>query len=164
MSEESNYNFFKESVKGAIWLGVMSGDLPEMSQELQDKIAAWLASESVGGFPKSPKVASEESPDKGHTFRIVFESRGSFKVGDSDYIQEADWFGPPHQIEVRAWNLRDALLKAAMLPFNVQMGTQSQLIRVEPGTCPKCRGIGSDPVMGNDVPCSSCGGSGKVRE
>jgi hypothetical protein len=66
-------------------------------------------------------TADQEGPELGHTFRLEAHSRGSYGLleeGDPaphDY-EDADWFGePPLTLEVRAWNLRDALLKAARI-------------------------------------------------
>lgn len=39
----------------------------------------------------------------------------------------------------------------------------SEYIKVPNGTCRRCRGMGSDPTDGNDVPCWDCGGTGKRR-
>lgn len=62
-------------------------------------------------------------PDEGHTFRISYESRGSYSVvGDEHHTDAPDFDGIVHTVEVRAWNLRDALKKAADLPFNVLIG------------------------------------------
>lgn len=67
-----------------------------------------------------------EGPDDGHTFRITFDSRGSYSVvGDEHHTDAPDFHGVPHVVEVRAWNLRDALRKAANLPFDVLMGTEA---------------------------------------
>lgn len=64
-----------------------------------------------------------EPADEGHTFRISFESRGSYKVvGDEHHHDAPDFDGGVHTVEVRAWNLRDALVKASELPFSVLMG------------------------------------------
>lgn len=39
----------------------------------------------------------------------------------------------------------------------------SKFIEVPDDCCEWCRGSGSDPQFGNDVPCYVCGGSGKVK-
>lgn len=66
-----------------------------------------------------------DSPEDGHTFRFRFDIRGSSKVvGDPQRTDGPDFMGPVHEIQVRAWNLRDALRKAADLPFGVLMGTE----------------------------------------
>lgn len=70
-------------------------------------------------------TADEEGPDDGHTFRILFDSRGSYSVvGDAHHTDSPDFDGTYHVVEVRAWSLRDALLKAADLPFPVLLGTE----------------------------------------
>lgn len=74
----------------------------------------------VPGQPRDkPTVtADKEDPSQGHTFLITYQSKGSYKViGDTDYTDEKEHTGPAHFCEVRAWNLRDALIKAAHLSF-----------------------------------------------
>lgn len=57
-------------------------------------------------------------PEAGHTFRFLWDSRGSSKVvGDADYTDAPHFDGVPHQIEVRGWSLVEALRNAAELPF-----------------------------------------------
>jgi len=64
------------------------------------------------------KETDEQGPGHGHTFRITASSRGSYKVvGDRDYHDAMD-FGPNMCVEVRAWNLRDALHYAAHLSLD----------------------------------------------
>ena len=41
-------------------------------------------------------------------------------------------------------------------------GLAKLCIEVPSGTCEYCRGMGSDPQFGNDVPCCVCGGSGRT--
>lgn len=56
-------------------------------------------------------------PEEGHTFRFEVSSRMSSRViGDPEH-HDADWFGPPHVLHVRAWSLPAAAHKAAELPF-----------------------------------------------
>lgn len=74
---------------------------------------------------QSKTVEPEEGPDDGHTFRITFTSRGSYKVvGDEHHHDAPDFDEFAHSVDVRAWNLRDALHKAADLPFDVLMGNE----------------------------------------
>jgi hypothetical protein len=40
----------------------------------------------------------------------------------------------------------------------------SKFIEVPDDCCEWCRGMGSDPQFGSDVPCYVCGGSGKVKD
>lgn len=54
-------------------------------------------------------------PDDGHTFRLTHSSRGSYAIADVPGHTDSDHWGPPSTVEVRAWNLRDALLAAARL-------------------------------------------------
>lgn len=64
-----------------------------------------------------------EGPQHGHTFRFTVESRGSSRVwpeGEEPgpYTDNEDFSGCPWTLEVRAWSLRAALVKAAALPLN----------------------------------------------
>ena len=60
----------------------------------------------------------EEGPADGHTFRVVFDIKPSYRIQDDDEYRDAEDFDQPQMsIDVRAWNLRDALLKAAELPL-----------------------------------------------
>lgn len=71
------------------------------------------------------RTAAEEGPDDGHTFRILFDIRGSYSVvGDAHHTDSTNFDGIYHVVEVRAWNLRDALRKAVDLPFEALMGTE----------------------------------------
>ena len=64
-------------------------------------------------------------PEDGHTFRIRYDSRASSKVvGDPEYTDAPDFMGPVHEVQVRAWDLRSALRKAAELPFGELVGTE----------------------------------------
>lgn len=54
----------------------------------------------------------------GHTFRFLFDIRGSSKVvGDGAYSDDRDFAGMPGRFEVRGWSLVEALQNAAQLPF-----------------------------------------------
>lgn len=65
------------------------------------------------------QTADEQTPNDGHTFRITFDSRGSSKVrGEREYTDAPAYSGYERTIEVRAWNLRDALMKAAVMPLD----------------------------------------------
>lgn len=56
-----------------------------------------------------------DDPEHGHTFRLVVTSRGSYGiVGEEEHTDSED-FGPPFTVDVRAWNLPDALRQAAVL-------------------------------------------------
>lgn len=56
-------------------------------------------------------------PDEGHTFRFEVSSRMSSKVVGEEFHSDADYFGPPHIVHVRAWSLTEAIGKVAALPF-----------------------------------------------
>lgn len=59
-------------------------------------------------------------PESGHTFRISVDSRGSYAVvGVEGHTDSEDFMGPPMTVEVRAWNLPDAVRRAANLPVSV---------------------------------------------
>lgn len=84
---------------------------------------------SIYGFNLRAKYRLDTmtEADEGHTFRISYESRMSSTVtGDEHHRDAPDFDGIVHTVEVRAWNLRDALKKAADLPFNVLMGEPSE--------------------------------------
>lgn len=72
--------------------------------------------------PPDAFTADRETPDDGHTFRLVFDIRPSSAVVGEPYSDGPAFMGPAHVIEVRAWNLHDALVKASGLPFAVMMG------------------------------------------
>lgn len=74
--------------------------------------------------PAHTVTADREGPDEGHTFRLVFDIRPSSAVVGEPMSDGPVFMGPAHSIEVRAWNLRDALRKASGLPFAVQMGSE----------------------------------------
>lgn len=55
---------------------------------------------------------------EGHTFFITVTSRGSYAVVGEPGHTDADHFGPPMTVDVRAWDLPTALRKAAAVPLN----------------------------------------------
>lgn len=60
-----------------------------------------------------------DSPEAGHTFRITVEMRSSNVVRGQRFHQDgAEFELVPNQVTVRAWNLSDALEKAAKLPLD----------------------------------------------
>ena len=63
------------------------------------------------------KLAHEETPDEGHTFRITVTSRGASKVVGEEHNTDANWWSDPWTIEVREFSLAAALRKAARVPF-----------------------------------------------
>jgi hypothetical protein len=70
--------------------------------------------------------AEKADPEAGHTFRLKATSRGSYahltEDGTTSPHTDAEWMPEDvedgFRIEVRAWNLRDALKKAASLPLS----------------------------------------------
>jgi hypothetical protein len=57
-------------------------------------------------------------PDDGHTFEFSFRLRGSYGVtGEPGHHDCPDWHEPVG-LRVRAWSLREALLKAAETPLH----------------------------------------------
>lgn len=73
----------------------------------------WVNTMNPGGFP----AHLCQKPEDGHTFRIEAVSRSSYRVGNGPHT-DADWFAEePFTIEVRAWNLKDALKLAAEQPL-----------------------------------------------
>jgi hypothetical protein len=78
-------------------------------------------------------------PEDGHTFEISYRSRGSYRVvGDEQHHDAPGYSGPTHRVEVRAWNLRDALRRAAELPFDELMGEQAEVPTAAEQTCARC--------------------------
>jgi hypothetical protein len=59
----------------------------------------------------------EQGPEDGHTFRFTMASRTSANV-EGEPKSDSGWWGDPSRVEVRAWNLRDALAKAQALPLS----------------------------------------------
>lgn len=57
------------------------------------------------------------NPDDGHTFTIAVSLRGSGRVVGDPHDTDSTHFDDMVAVSVRAWNLRDALLKAAELPL-----------------------------------------------
>jgi hypothetical protein len=80
-----------------------------------------LAEEFDRSAERAEKAAFGQQPeaDRGHTFRITFSSRGSYTVTGDEHHTDAPHFDEPSRtVEVRAWNLREALAKAACLPLS----------------------------------------------
>lgn len=63
-------------------------------------------------------------PTLGHTFRFLWDSRGSYSVGNEPPTDAPAFDGIPHVVEVRGWSLTEALRNAAELPFADLMGTR----------------------------------------
>lgn len=62
----------------------------------------------------------DEGPESGHTFRVSVTARSSFGVvGGEGHADAEDFTGPPWTVDVRAWNLADALRRASVVPFAV---------------------------------------------
>jgi hypothetical protein len=67
---------------------------------------------------REPLVHTSETPQEelseGHLFRFTVSSRGVGRVVGDPTWSEANWWSEPWTLEVRAFNLKDALLKAAL--------------------------------------------------
>lgn len=61
-------------------------------------------------------LATPATPEEGHTFHVAVWCRGSSGVLDGPK-SDADWWGAPLEVRVRAWNLFDALELAHMEPL-----------------------------------------------
>jgi hypothetical protein len=62
---------------------------------------------------------SPGTPEDGHTWRIAISLRGSSKVVGEAEHHDAPAFAPLHNwVEVRAWSLSEALVRAAGLPLD----------------------------------------------
>jgi hypothetical protein len=69
--------------------------------------------------------AAEYPADQGHRFTITMTSRGSSKVVGDEHHTDSEWESDPWTVTVRAWNLRDALVKASQVPFAVWAGDRT---------------------------------------
>lgn len=59
-------------------------------------------------------------PESGHTFRVSVESRGSYAVaGVEGHTDAEDFSGPVMTVEVRAWDLPEAVRRASNYPLSV---------------------------------------------
>lgn len=87
---------------------------------------AVLAAALIAMTQESPaKLAHEETPDDGHTFRISVTSRGAYTVLGDEHAHDAHGFdGEPMVVEVREHSLAAALHKAARVPFQIWMGDE----------------------------------------
>lgn len=69
----------------------------------------------------------EVEADLGHTWRLTVESRASSAVVGDQHHHDAPEFTPlGRAVEVRAWNLRQALTAAAALPLQVWFDLDEQ--------------------------------------
>lgn len=78
-------------------------------------LARFLTAAGYTHVPPPPN--HPEGPDDGHTFRITMSSRGSYDVVGDPHHSDSPVFGPETSVDVRAWNLRDALHRAAEMPL-----------------------------------------------
>ena len=81
----------------------------------------WACTCGKAGVTSARSTAFEHAdhPDAGHTFRITVEIRGSSKFRGETHHRDDPHFDPmPNQVTVRAWSLREALEKAALLPLD----------------------------------------------
>lgn len=70
------------------------------------------------GFHLTPTAVLEDAgPEAGHTFEVSVRSRGSGGVLDGPK-SDANWWGDPSVVRVRAWNLPDAVARAATIPYH----------------------------------------------
>ena len=72
-----------------------------------------------------PEPEQECPADEGHRFTISFTSRGSSKVVGETHHTDSELESEPWAVTVRAWNLRDALVKASAVPLAVWAGDRS---------------------------------------
>lgn len=61
-------------------------------------------------------AVQEEGPNDGHTFEIQVRARGSYAEPGRSHRDMAD-FGDSAIVQIRAWNLHEALRKAARTPL-----------------------------------------------
>lgn len=68
-------------------------------------------------------TAVDPGPEAGHTFRFLFDLRGSSSVtGDPAHTDESSYSNIPRTFTVRGWSLVEALRNAADMPFAELMG------------------------------------------
>lgn len=101
-----------------IELAVMGRTAPRAAEA----VMALLAETERAPFTEEQWRAERDDPEAGHTFRLTATSRGSYGVVGVEGHTDAEWMPEdlvtPFRIEVRAWNQRDALCKAASLPLS----------------------------------------------
>jgi len=68
--------------------------------------------------PKVEVVNSQEGPEAGHRFHFTMTSQGSYSVVGVEGHTDSDMLSEPWTVTVRAWNLPDALRKAADLSLD----------------------------------------------
>jgi hypothetical protein len=89
--------------RGTVWV----------NDEVQPDKGARVVCMSALGFHQPSR-----GPKDGHLFRVSVTSRGVLGDGKGNYT-ECDWDGPPMVVEVRAWNLSDAVRRASFFPMNL---------------------------------------------
>lgn len=77
---------------------------------------------------------TEEGPDDGHTFEIQVRARGSYAVQDGPH-HDAEDFGDSATVHIRAWNLHDALRKAARTPLVAWAWPLTDAVEEKPREC-----------------------------
>jgi hypothetical protein len=126
------------------------------------------------------KIEGIGGPEDGHTFRIKVNSRmasGIMGPGDKaphDYT-DADWWGPEEwTLEVRAWNLPDALRAAAEQPLTEwvrpngkKLGDPEEPEEEPEPTCPRCGtrqwvSVSLNGGYTRTAQCVKCGHYGRV--
>jgi len=101
-----------------IELAIMGRTAPKAAEAVMAVLAERM-------FTEERWAAERDDPEAGHTFRLRATSRGSYahltEDGTTSPHTDAEWMPEDvedgFRIEVRAWNLRDALKKAASLPL-----------------------------------------------
>ena len=87
-------------------------DIDEWSTAGLARLTAAL--EAVAGLPKPDIRRESDGPEAGHTFEVSVKVRGSGSV-EGEPKTDANWWGSPDTLRVRAWNRRDALLIASQV-------------------------------------------------
>jgi len=85
--------------------------------EYEEREARRVADQMQALDAARPYDVSPGTPEDGHLWHFTVSSRCSFGVVGQPGKTDSDWWGEPWSIEVRAWNLPDALRKAAELPL-----------------------------------------------
>lgn len=89
------------------------------------------------GFHLTPTAVLEDAgPEAGHTFEVSVRSRGSAGVLGGPK-SDANWWGDPSVVRVRAWNLPDAVAMASTIPYHKWESAPTAEVKAE-ALCPNC--------------------------
>lgn len=67
-----------------------------------------------------------------------------------------------HDVRLKWEEDRENVVLGLSLERRITNALRQEGLLLNEDDCPNCKGMGSDPTFGNDVPCYTCGGSGRV--